>query len=265
MTTRPAAPSALTRLVRIWSWRLNLARHGGHGDLASPDDEALLDHRERRRADGFVFPRDRRRFVTTHATMRRILGQCVGAAPESLSFTLGNHGKPFLRHEPGWPTLDFSLSHTDESAILAVSLDGPVGIDIERIRPIDVGLSWRYFAPEEIAFLDSHLGPSRQMTPAWQDAFFAIWTVKEAVLKALGRGLSMPLDSFAIALTPEPRLVRLDEAPDTVGDWQIETLDTPDGIAGAIAFPSSGWALRYEPLPSGNGDGTAAKTASSAP
>ncbi|MCF3932400.1 4'-phosphopantetheinyl transferase superfamily protein [Acuticoccus sp. M5D2P5] len=237
------------RVVRVWIWRLDLTVYDGKDDTVSPEDEALLDPAERRKADGFVFPRDRRRYVVAHAAVRRILGGCLGVAPKALTFTLGTYGKPYLVRRAGQADLRFSLSHTSEYAALGVTEGADIGLDIEAVRPVERALATRFFAHEEVRFLDTHLGPGGRMSDPWQNAFFRVWTAKEAVIKALGRGLSMPLDGFAVGLEPAPHLIRLDEAPESAGAWQIEPLTVPPEIMGSIALPSRGWTVRYETLP----------------
>jgi 4'-phosphopantetheinyl transferase len=165
----------------------------------------LLDAGERERAERFVYERHRRQHVVAHALKRAVIAGMTGVAPSLCRFTTLTHGKPVLVHPTG---LHFSLSHADGLVALATSPDGPLGIDVEpthREAPLEVAEA--VFAPEERDWLAGG-GAS-----ACDDRFFRLWTLKEAYLKATGRGLSEPLDGFAISFEP-PRLARAGAGPD---------------------------------------------------
>lgn len=98
----------------------------------------------------------------------------------------GEHGKPLLTQPEG---LFFNISHSGGWTVAAFS-DCEVGADIQQIKPIDMRLADRYFAPEERQVL--------AQPECAQDLFFRLWTVKESYLKALGTGLSRPLNSFTV-------------------------------------------------------------------
>ena len=103
---------------------------------------------------------------------------------------VSEYGKPYF---PGLPDFHFSLSHSGERVLCAVSPQ-PVGCDIEKPRGYDPHLAQRFFHPDESAWL---LSLPAEEQPA---AFFRLWTCKESFIKALGLGLSLPLDSFAVRL-----------------------------------------------------------------
>ena len=158
----------------------------------------LLDDTERTRAARFHFERDRQAYFAAHALARAMLS---GQAPRPLSnwrFATNVHGKPEVLREPGTPPLRFNLSHTRGLVALALTLEHDVGIDVELVdsKRFSFDLAARTFAPEEVDLL--------RATPAADQpaALFAIWTLKEAIIKAMGRGLSMPLADFALSLDP---------------------------------------------------------------
>ena len=164
-------------------------------DLDSPSLPALgdgwLDREERRRADRRPEPRARRARAARIA-LRGILAAEVGAAPGALHFTTGARGKPSLADASS--ALDFNLSHTGPFGLLALARPGPVGVDVEeeRLGRPFAGLARRCFTPAEL----------REWSALSEDArthgFYALWSCKEAVAKALGRGLSLPLRSIRI-------------------------------------------------------------------
>lgn len=138
-----------------------------------------LDPREQQRANRFRFVDAHRQFVHSHTALRFVLGQALATDPALVAIDAPEHEKPRLA-EPG---LHFNLAHAGDLALVGWSRDGEIGVDIERVRP---ETRWRriaenYFAPEEIASLGS------------ADQFFALWTRKEAYLKARGAGIAQGL------------------------------------------------------------------------
>lgn len=156
-------------------------------------DEELLSADELARAARFRFERDRWRYVRGRATLRRLLGDWVGEDPGALRFSYNGQGKPAL---PGGP--EFNLAHCEGEAVLALSTLGRVGIDIERSRDgfASEAIAEHFFAPGEVRRLRALPAQERQ------DAFFRCWTRKEAFLKAIGGGLSVPLRDFEVAFEP---------------------------------------------------------------
>jgi 4'-phosphopantetheinyl transferase len=208
-------------------------------DESLRDAHQLLDDGERERANGFVFEPDRRRFITTHAWVRLVLGRCLDRAPESLRFAVGPHGKPHLADAP--VDLHFNFSHAGERALLAVTCGQEVGADIEQERSIEVGdLARRFFAPGEWQALQV-LAASEQIP-----AFFRCWTRKEAFIKAIGDGLSCPLDGFEVSLADDesPQLLRSCTAvAGALERWRIVSLPVEPGYRAAIAAGAGEWRL----------------------
>ena len=121
-------------------------------------------------------------FTVARGQMRRILADCVGLGPRDLIFEYNAYGKPSLANPANGP--HFSLSHSAQTAALAVCWHFPVGIDIELVKPIDGGIAERFFSKAENLEL-STLPDCERVS-----AFFRCWVRKEAVAKALGFGLS---------------------------------------------------------------------------
>ena len=108
--------------------------------------------------------------------------------PPAGPFAFGEQGKPYL---PGHPDVHFSLSHSGTWVLCALS-DAELGCDVEGPRRFDPALARHFFHPDETAWLFS-------LPPREQDAaFLRLWTLKESYLKAVGLGLSLPLDAFRI-------------------------------------------------------------------
>lgn len=195
--SRAGAPAA----VALWTIALDGAPDAHDIDLLAAD--------ERRRADGIVVPAVRRRFVRARAALRRILGRRLGVAPDALAFAYGPAGKPTLA---GHPQLRFNLSHSGDCAVLALSSDGEVGVDVESMRhrsPV-LPVALRFFADDEAAAVAACEGQARVA------AFLRTWTRKESVLKSTGRGLGVDTRAIAVgAGACAPRL-RVDFDPRTL-------------------------------------------------
>lgn len=156
----------------------------------------LLSADERLRAQRFHFDRDRRRFIVRRAALRIILSSYLRAEPRELRFESGPQGKPRLAGEFAGKALEFSMTHSQGMALLAVGAGQRIGIDLECVRPLpdlDRLLSL-CLSPAEISGLDA----ADLLDPL--DRFYRYWTCKEACLKAIGIGLSRPLDSVRISL-----------------------------------------------------------------
>jgi 4'-phosphopantetheinyl transferase len=155
---------------------------------------AWLSGEERIRAASFQRVRDRWRYVARHGLLREMLALRLGCAPDALRFTVTEFGKPALAQ--GGP--GFSLSHSRGLALIAIADRGEIGCDIEKRDPsfACAATAERFFAPAERRTLAS-------LRPAdYCEGFYNCWTRKEAYLKALGCGLSRPLDSFEVSLAP---------------------------------------------------------------
>ncbi len=180
-----------------------------------PALERLLDSRERNRAARFHVEADRRSYVAGHALMRAMLSSRVPVSPADWRFAEGAHGKPEAVMPPGAPPLRVNLSHARGMAAVALAVGHEVGVDVERRERGDLTLELaeRFFAPSEVVALRAL--PDDRRT----DGLFAVWTLKEAVIKALGRGLAMPLDSFAVDW--EPPGVTFAPGASAATDWLL--------------------------------------------
>lgn len=159
---------------------------------------ALLDDDEAARAARFVFPQHRLRFAHGRGLLRTLLAHATGLAPEALRFAYGPQGKPRLAGTAAAarPALRFNLSHSGSMALLGLAQGADIGVDIELPRAVPElqAIARSNFAPAEYQALMA-LAPERRA-----DAFLAGWTRKEAFIKALGGGLSIPLASFEVTL-----------------------------------------------------------------
>lgn len=202
--------------VRVWRVRLS---------DSAPCDCTFLSAEERARADRFVFARDRNRFVAARSALRRALANMLSIAPEQVRFRYGSHGKPALAYPLDGP--EFNLSHSENRALVAVGGAHPIGVDLEACKPFaemdDVAAT--VFTPKEFSHYASGGNVETRAT-----TFFRFWARKEAVLKALGTGLSLPanrIDQAGGTLTVNGQ--------DRTAEWSLIDFDAFDGFAAALA------------------------------
>jgi len=194
---------------------------------------ARLCDAERQRAGRFRFERDRRRFIVARARLRELLAARLGVPPEALELAYGKNGKPGLTQryaDSGWR---FNVAHCDDVALYAFSRDSDIGVDIEAIRAVREadGIAARFFSRHEnetyaaLSLRDKPLG------------FLNCWTRKEAVVKALGDGLSMPLDGFDVSLAPgEPaQILRIESRYGDGRGWRLHSFCPLPGFIAALA------------------------------
>jgi 4'-phosphopantetheinyl transferase len=187
----------------------------------------LLDSAERVAAERYVVAAARTRFVLRRAARRAVVAQRLGCAPETVRFAAGAFGAP---HIVGAPALHVSTSSTHGCGLIALH-DTPVGVDIEQVRPIPEALSIArsFLAPAEASALACAAESERGLM------FLRLWTVKEAVVKALGRGLSLRLDRFCVEDLDAPKIGWNDGENDDAA-WRFFTFVPAPGYVAALAL-----------------------------
>jgi 4'-phosphopantetheinyl transferase len=192
-----------------------------------------LSQEERYRANRFVFEIDRRRFAVCRGILRSIIARYQGLNADSVSFKYGPNGKPSLDDLCCSESLYFNLSHSEGLALYAFALYSEVGVDVEYMRDISEieHIAERIFSPGEIEVYRALSGEKKR------EAFFNGWTRKEALVKALGNGLSLPLDNFEVAFLPEkPVKVSCTEGNGyEIPRWSLRDLSPAVNYAGAFA------------------------------
>lgn len=224
--------------VHVWGWRVSATRlQGGRAGR-------LLSGEELARADRFLYPEHRAAFLSAHIGLRIILAGYVGIAPSDLAFGETRRGKPCLVQRRG-RSVEFNLAHSADLALLAVSSGAPVGVDVEKVRPISLDVAHANFAPAEVGCL------LRLPAPERDESFLRCWTRKEAFVKATGDGLDTPLASFEVTLAPheEARFHRIGSDPAESGRWQLAHLAPAAGYVGAVASRSRGWSVVWKKMP----------------
>ena len=222
--TGPLAPVLLQNEVHVWRAPLEVPWSWSFDEALSLDDRA--------RADRFRFESDRRRFCAGRASLRLILSRYLKTKPGRLQLEVGDYGKPFLTDKTS-DGLRFNLSHSHRLALIAISRDREVGVDIEFMRPdfVTNDIAQHFFSRTEAEQLVA-------LAPEFRTgAFFNCWTRKEAYIKARGEGLSCPLDQFDVSLAPGATAMLLSSRLDSaeVSRWRLQDLFPGPGYAATLA------------------------------
>ena len=220
------APKKLDLLLNdVHIWRINL--NSSESQLQFFRETLSSD--EIARAERFYFPEHRQRFMAGRGTLRAILGQYLDIAPKQVEFEYQPRGKPLLAAKFADKGLLFNLSHSQDLALLGISYQNQIGVDLEYIRTMSdlEGLAKRFFSAREYEYLRL-LSPAQQ-----QQIFFRYWTCKEAYLKATGDGL-VQLEEIEIDLTPNQPSKLL-----VSGDWSLSELTPADNFAAAVVVAGS--------------------------
>jgi 4'-phosphopantetheinyl transferase len=236
MVAEPRAhhPS-LSESVHVWPLHLT----------ASPSTTEILtsclDEAERARAARIQVDDGWRRFVLGRGALRLILGRYLKRRPSDVVFAYGVHGKPGLAESD----LCFNYSASGGAAVMAFGIGTDIGIDVEEVRTIDqpLDIASKYFHPLEVRELAAMSATERDV------AFLRLWTCKEAVVKAVGLGLSMALDSFCLTdfATGNARLAHR-PAVDDGSEWQLCDVSVPRDYVAALAYRRPSRTIVREPM-----------------
>lgn len=206
--------------VHVFYWQLSAVKqdYSLFNGFLSPDEMA--------RAQRYKFEIHRRRFTINRMYLRTLLSYYLGEKPEDLCFHYNAHGKPFLENQ----SIYFNLSDSEDCGILAISREKLLGADVEYLKPKEdfLDLARRFFAAQEVEQLEGI--PDHQKL----SAFYRLWTLKEAFMKALGQGLSLHLNSFAIELKT-PKLL-FAESELVSSPWSFSQTPEIKGYATALAI-----------------------------
>ncbi len=221
----PLKPVIWQNQVHVWRARLDVPWSWTFDEALSLED--------RTRADRFKFESDRRRFCAARASLRLILARYLEVKPGRLRLEAGEFGKPFLAGNAAAPGLRFNLSHSHQLALIAVTRDREVGVDIEFMRPdfVNDEVATHFFSQAEV---DQFQSLPRSLRTR---AFFNCWTRKEAYIKGRGEGLYCPLDQFDVSLTPEkpPMLLQSRVADADAQRWILSEINAGDRYAATVA------------------------------
>ncbi len=207
-------------------WLLDISAAG----YRERDFLITLDANERERAGGYRFPDDRTRFITRRVLQRMILGAYLSVSPQQVKFRHAAGAKPQLYND-NKTALEFNLSFSQNEALLAISKNTVLGVDLEQPqagRALDL-VAKENFTENEHELFHGKVGPE------WLQVFYVLWTRKEAMLKAIGQGLSLSpllLETTSDAAPVQLKGAAADFRSDT--GWYATTFSTAGGAIASI-------------------------------
>ena|SRR5688572_29745559 len=225
-----------SRTIHIWPIR-TAASIG----LVSTFERLLAPHEQERAAE-FHSDNHRISFIVARGALRTLLGSYLDTSASAIHFEYACNGKPTLAGMP----ITFNVSHSGDLAVFAFTRGCEIGIDVEQIRPIaDMqSIAGRFFCPDEAAELNRIPAQEREL------AFFLCWTRKEAYLKAIGAGLSVPLNEFCVTFRSgeRARFIHLGGNEAAANDWMLHDLRLAPDYAAALAYRDTERLLEVLPL-----------------
>ncbi len=239
----PTPPDSLSfETGEVHVWRVELTQN----EDVLRRFRSTLHEDELQRANRFHFEKHRKHFVAGRGFLRYVLGRYLDTNPKVLRFSYSEYGKPALDGEHRNSRLRFNMSHSHEVALLALTQDHRIGVDVEHIRAdfATEEIARRFFSPFEVDCFN--LLESQEQVAA----FFRCWTRKEAFIKATGKGLSQSLDEFDVTLAPGVDAALLRAVEDDVSRWFLKDLDVSDDYAAALAVEGQVSTIRcwqYQP------------------
>lgn len=228
MWKQPPSISALKE-NQVHLWRVDFKAH--HSNLNQLCQ--LLSNDEKARAKRFLFEADHARYVIGRGILRTLLENYTKIRAFDILFEYGESGKPTLSHRHVSP-LQFNISHAENIGLFGFTLRDRIGVDVEKVQASfpTMEIAQNFFSPQEVKHLQQIPHDKEQNA-----AFFRCWTRKEALIKALGGGLSIPLKHFSVSLKENfpVRLYNLEQLSETTSEWTLFSIQPQSGYIGAVA------------------------------
>lgn len=212
--------------LHIWSFRIPVAEE------KFKHFNALLSEDEFERAERFHFQKDRNEFVCSRGFLRETLSSYLSMVPSEIRFEYGKNGKPELADNAESKRIKFNLSHSKEYTLLAITKSDEVGIDIEFKKNIPdmFEIAKELYTENENYILKNSVNESMNI-------FFSYWTRKEAIIKAVGQGLSAPLRMIDVSSADNILVDKTFENESSEFEGcRIMELNAPAGYAAAAAY-----------------------------
>ena len=150
-----------------------------------------IESKKQMRIKKFIHYDDSVRGLISEVLAIVVLNLKLGIDIKYIYFHYNKYGKPYLQYSPA---IYHNISHSGDWVVMALD-DFSIGIDIEEIKPVDYEIAKRFFSKEEVYSLGTKIGDEKL------GHFYDLWTLKESYIKAVGKGLSIPLHSFSIDIS----------------------------------------------------------------
>jgi 4'-phosphopantetheinyl transferase len=227
-------PSLAACEIHLWRLALELSPERVH------DFAEMLSADERRKLDGMHSAERRDSFCICRGSLRMLLGRYTGIPPDRIRLTKGALGKPGLDRGAFTTDLQFSVSHSDQVALIALAMGRRLGVDVQgfraatRIADIERG----FFSSQERESIRALPGELRA------SAFYSCWTRKEAVVKALGGSIAALSRDIIVSSDPlgPARILSMPSTGES-GEWQLCDLPMSQGYAASLCYEGQPAAL----------------------
>lgn len=217
------------REIHLW-WLSIEELWGALGSL-----KALLNSEEKTRADRFYFEKDRDQFVLSRGGLRLILSAYLKQLPQSIQFSYHEKGKPYIEALLNEKNIAFNLSHSHGATLICLGTVEELGVDLEflKIERQMEGLARKNFSRHELENFENCSGEEKL------SCFYQLWTGKEAVLKGMGEGLSVPLQEWSLDIQKRSPSIVFKPYHGIGGQvWNVENISLPvKNYEGALAYP----------------------------
>ncbi|MCB0283487.1 MAG: 4'-phosphopantetheinyl transferase superfamily protein [Calditrichaeota bacterium] len=200
----------------------------------------VLSPEEKQRGDKFYFENDKNRYIITKGTLKKILSRMLNTETREIAFGYNEHGKPYLESAPN---LYFNVSHSGNFGLIAITPISEIGVDVERFRHkmTREDIARRFFSKKEINdYLSLDIDQRLQ-------GFFNCWTRKEAFIKAVGLGLSLPLNTFDVSLKPgaNAEILAIRKPHDDPEKWTMKNVLIDNEYAAAFTLRAVNFETKY--------------------
>lgn len=199
---------------------------------------------ERERSAKLKVEVKKKQFMLSRSLLRKILSNITEKNHNEIKFYYGNHNKPYIKEKHNNKMIEFNISHSDQYILIGLSLHNKVGVDIEKVnKEIDFeSLSKRFFSKKEKEYIKG-IDPENK-----PDAFFTIWTRKEAFIKATGKGIAYGLDTFSVITDEQLKSrIELEEKKSGDDDWFCFDLMSIENYKTAISTNNDAVELIFYP------------------
>lgn len=235
---KPPAGLLLSRKdVHIWRAVLDLPGKSVQQLKGSLSNDEIM------RAERFRHERDRNHFISARGILRLILAGYLSVEPGTIRFGYDKEDKPGLQNGSGRADIQFNLSHSEGLALYVFTRNHETGIDIERIRnfPEMEQIVEQFFSTKERALFATL--PSSEK----KEKFFNWWTRKEALMKAMGKGLTYPLNSFDLLPADGKSIesIKTWRYDNEQTSWSIWDIRAAEDFAGAVVVKEGNWNVQY--------------------
>lgn len=222
-----------------------LVFYGSIADFYDVDWLPVLSEKEIARAEQYLVPSDKRRYVISRAILKRLLSRFLQIPDKEIELNCGKNGKPFLSENTA---LQFNSSHSGEAFVIGFARNKEIGIDVENLnRSLNISALQTYlFSAAELECFHNIPHSCRQET------FINCWTTKEAILKATGDGLTLAMNTLDLDVS----LMKKGHFPSEIGigflgnntDWFLESYTLMDNYRGTVAVKGHITGVQYIPI-----------------